>query len=84
MDKANSYGRHLGCMLATEYSTMITQHQFDLELIVNEGEDTVATTENEECAVKQSSASNSNTKLANHRISRGMHMVKAKRRHHQN
>ena len=45
---ADSYGRRLGCLLASEYSTMITQHQSDLKLNVNERENTLATIKNEE------------------------------------
>ncbi len=38
----------MACMLVAEYATMITQFQSDIELIVNEGADTLATTEDAE------------------------------------
>ncbi len=81
-DKANSYGRRLGCMLAAEYSTMITQHQSDLELIVNEGEDTLATIEDEEERRKAVKLFQLKYQSAVRRITR--RTVKAKRRHPQN
>ncbi len=47
-DKAQSYGRRLACMLVAEYATQITQFRSDIELLINEGEDQLATIEDPE------------------------------------
>ena len=79
-DKARSYGIRLACMLVAEYATQITQFNSDIELIVNEGEDTLATIEDADERRKAVKLFQLKYQAAVRRITR--RMAKAKRRFH--